>query len=286
MLTSLLLLVCVIFVSLQNVVTKFFKQKCSGGDICFSAMSAGFALLIFAAVLLFEGKFSFNLTVLLFSVLFAIAYGVSTVFLVLAIGCGSVAQTTLITSYSLLIPTFFGIIFLKETAGAATFFGIIFLAVSLFLTYYSKSDEKPTAKWIGCVILSFIGNGMCSTVQKLEPIYCDADSGNIFMIVALLMNTVFLMLFSFMREGKAETVTTVKKGWHFAAMCGLMNGVVNLLVMILNNRIAASVLFPIVSAGNLVITFLLSVALFHEKFSKRQIGGFIVGVAAVVILNL
>jgi len=127
---------------------------------------------------------------------------------------------------------------------------------------------------------------MCSTVQKLEPIYCDADSGNIFMIVALLMNTVFLMLFSFMREGKAETVTTVKKGWHFAAMCGLMNGVVNLLVMILNNRIAASVLFPIVSAGNLVITFLLSVALFHEKFSKRQIGGFIVGVAAVVILNL
>jgi multidrug transporter EmrE-like cation transporter len=47
-----------------------------------------------------------------------------------------------------------------------------------------------------------------------------------------------------------------------------------------------SILFPCVSGGGMIITYVVSRVLFKEKMTRAQTVGFFVSVASVVFLNL
>ena len=78
----------------------------------------------------------------------------------------------------------------------------------------------------------------------------------------------------------------VKVGWYAAPICGTLNGVLNLFVMLLSARMAVSLIFPLISAGGLVVTYLVSRFLYKEKLTKQKFAGFVLGAAAVVFLNI
>ena len=134
-----LMLITAVFMTGQNVVKQKYNNKCTKGTYLFSGMIAFWALAFF---LVCNRDWNYSLKLLLPSLIFAVVYAMATVFAVLAIKHGSLSITTLIISYSLLIPTFYGIIFLREPVGAFLIIGIILLAVSLWLTNYKKNDKK------------------------------------------------------------------------------------------------------------------------------------------------
>jgi multidrug transporter EmrE-like cation transporter len=49
---------------------------------------------------------------------------------------------------------------------------------------------------------------------------------------------------------------------------------------------APSVMFPVISAGGIVISFIISLVLYKEKFSIMQYIGLILGITSIVLLNL
>ena len=71
-------------------------------------------------------------------------------------------------SCSLLLPSFYGIIFLSEPIGIKLIVGIVLLVVALVMINYEKDAVPSSLKWAICAVLAFVGNGMCSVVQKLE----------------------------------------------------------------------------------------------------------------------
>ena len=77
---------------------------------------------------------------------------------------GSLGVTMLIFSYSLIIPTFYGVIVLKEPVSYFTWIGLSLLAVSLFLLNFKNETVKISLKWSVFTFMSFVGNGMCSTI--------------------------------------------------------------------------------------------------------------------------
>ena len=204
--------------------------------------------------------------------------------MVLAIAYGSLSLTSLFISYSLMIPTFYGLI-IGDSIGKGFIPGMILLVISLFLT--NKSDEKAkiSFKWIIFVVLSFVGNGMCTVVQKIQQVASNGAYKNEFMIVALAIVTLVMLIMTLFKEGK-EIKFYAKSGWHLALICGLLNGMVNLFVMILSGRMAVSLMFPLISAGGLVVTYLVSKFCYKEKLTKMQFIGFLFGLAAVVFLNI
>ena len=109
----LLILVCVIISSMQNIFKKYFGQKCSHGDFLFSALVTGFSLLFFVVSGLVTGNLPFSWEIVPYSLIFAIAYASATITGVLALRWGSLAITSLVMSYSLVIPTLWGLIVLK-----------------------------------------------------------------------------------------------------------------------------------------------------------------------------
>ena len=105
------------------------------------------------------------------------------------------------------------------------------------------------------------------------------------MIAALGLSTVVLIIASFLtkEEGLKDTL---KVGAPLSLLCGLFNGAVNYLVIYLNPFIPASVMFPVLSAGEIILIVPYSLLVRREKFTFAQWAGFAVGVVSVVLLNL
>lgn len=61
---------------------------------------------------------------------------------------------------------------------------------------------------------------------------------------------------------------------------------VNILVMLLSGMMATSLMFPLISAGGIVITYAVSRLLYKEELTKTQFIGFIAGIISVVLFNL
>ena len=282
-----LLFVTALLIALQKVTQDRYNARCSSGAFFFSGMISFVAMCFFMAI---NRNWTWNNNLLLPAVGFGLSYAAATVFVVLAIKCGSLAKTTLITSYSLLIPALAGLIILRESFGITMLIGLILLSVSLWLTNYRKDQEKnrerATLKWIVYLAIGFIGNGMCSTVQKLAPHFQGADiNQNLYMILALGISTVVLIFASFITK-ETELKSTVKVGAPLALLCGLFNGAVNSLVIYINPFIAASVMFPVLAAGGIILIFPYALLVRRETFTVAQWAGFVVGVLSVILLNL
>ena len=283
-----LLFLAALFITFQKIIQERYNTKCKSGVFFFSGMISFFAMCFFMAV---NRTWEWNVHLILPAVGFGLSYAAATVFVVLAIKNGSLAKTTLITSYSLLVPAFAGLIVLREPIGVPMAVGLVLLAVSLWLTNYRKNKaddkEKVTLKWVIYVILGFVGNGMCSTVQKLAPHFVDSAvlNQNMYMIAALGLSSVVLISSSFLTK-ETDLKATLRHGAPLSLFCGLFNGAVNYLAIYLNQFIPASVMFPVLSAGELILIFPYSLLVCHEKFTKKQWAGFAIGVVSVVLLNL
>ena len=284
MINGFLLFLIVCALSAQNILKKAFGLRVTGGVYSFSAISVCFALLVF--ILTSGGQFHFSFSLFLYSLGFAVAYCTAVVSSMQALLCGSLSLTALICQYALIIPTFYGIFFLSEKTDLLLFIGLLLLFISLLLTNLSgKKEKKPSLRWVLFVSLAFLGNGFCSTFQTAQQNAFDGQYRSEFMIMALVVTLLFLLAVVFLRERK-EMKAVLQKGTGLGAFCGLFNGLVNFLVLYLAPRMSASVMFPVIAAGGVALTALVAIAYYREKLSARQWVGVVLGMGAIVLLNL
>ena len=286
-----LYLITIIFgISIQSVLKKGYSIKNKGlGVFTFSTVSVMTACLFFIVKSGF--KFNFAPEILPYAFGFAAAYCSATIFGFLAILSGPLSLTSLATSYSLLIPTFWGIIFDKDPTSVWLYVGLVLLAASL--VFINLKDKKPTAesetkitlRWAIFAILALVTNGACSTIQPAQTEKFGGAYDSVFMVIALAIVTLFLFCFILFKE-RGEIIPSVKCGAHLMVLCGLANGLVNLFVMIASTIIPNSVMFPLISAGGIVLTWIISVFLYKEKLSMKQNIGLVLGIVSIVFLNL
>jgi len=287
----LFLLLIVFFISLQNVCAKEYNKK--GGALMFSAITVFFAVVVFVFSFFASSDGGFHLTseTLYYAVLFAVSYGSATIGTIFAIRYGSLSLTSLLSSFSLLIPTFYGILVLKESAGAFLYLGLVFLLTSLVLVNLNGRESrqknpasKSTLKWVFFVLLAFIGNGTCTVVQKMQQINQAGMYKNEFMIVALSIVCAVTLVMSLILE--KDFLKSLKSGIIYGGVRGLANGIVNLLVISLALTMPASVMFPVISGGGIALTSFISMTFYREKLSAKQIAGLVLGILSVVFLNI
>lgn len=280
----LLLLIIILGGNCQSISTKaYYKQTDNRGTYTFTALSSLIAALFFIAT---SGDgLSFPLELLPWSIGGAVAFGVTTVFNALAISCGSLALTSLIMSYSLILPTVFGIVFLNEPISPWLFAGVALLLISLFMINYKPGKAKISLRWTVYILLAFFANGSGSILQKMQQVHFNSVYNNEYMILLLLLVVLF-MTFFILKNEREEFLPIIKRGGIFGVSFGFAGGLVNLLVMILVARMAVSVMFPTISAGSLVVASCLSILLYKEKLSRNQLLGILFGIGAIIFLNL
>lgn len=123
-------------VAFQNIIKKPFTQKTSGKGVYFFGLLTSLVAMLFFIIT--SKEFFWDAGLLLYAALFAVSYIAATVFSVAAVAYGSLSITSLIISYSLMVPTVYGLVFLKDPISAGLFPRIILLIISLFLINQKK----------------------------------------------------------------------------------------------------------------------------------------------------
>ena len=280
------LIIVVICVSLQNILKKHYATKTEKQNTFLFAFFTVFAAMLFFVVQ--SGfKLEFNPAILPYCVGFAVSFCATMFGAFLAIKYGPLSITLLLTSYSLIIPTFHGVFVLNDSISLVGIIGFALLLISLFFINIKKGEEtekKFSLKWFIYLLMSFFGNGFCSLIQKLQQLKFDGDYKSEFMILALLMCCVFFIGATVICKEKIKV--GLKYCLPLGIFGGVANGVVNYLVMVLSNILPSAILYPSISAGGIVIGFVVALFVYKEKLTKTQFLGYLIGTVSVALLNL
>lgn len=214
---------------------------------------------------------------------FGLAYGVALCISMhtgfRALATGPIALTSIIASFSLIIPFLFGIAVWQESLTVGGGFGIALLLAAIALLG-GRREGGLSLRWSLYALATLAANGVCSLIQKYHQLAYPGLYRTEFMLAAL------------------ATVLALSIGMHgvqkprppFAlsgvGLCsGVMNGAANYIVLYLAATEKASVLFPMVSVANAIAVWLVGRFLFREKLRPLQAVGLLCGIAAVWLLN-
>lgn len=280
-----LLILIVIGLSAQDVTKKIYARKSSCGTYSFAAVSTLVAMVFF--VISSGGNLHFSCSYLGYAIGFGISYSAFMIFSLLAIRTGPLSLTALVISCSLILPALYGLVILSEPISLWLILGIILLLAALALINLEKKNEEKRIclKWLIFVTLGFFSNGFCSILQKAQQLSASSELRDEFMVTALFLAGILLLCCALLTERKTLPANLVK-GLPWYTLCGGANGMVNLLVLVLSKTTPASVMFPIISAGGILMTFLVSVLFYKERLSAFQLLGILFGAAAAVFLSL
>ncbi|MBR2376055.1 MAG: hypothetical protein IKA88_07185 [Clostridia bacterium] len=209
----------------------------------------------------------------------------------MAIKTGSLSLSALISSFSIIIPALYSAIVLGEKFTAWGIVGLILLFASFILVNTIEKDAKFNFKWLIFAILSFLGNGIGSTLQKahqsklLEQGIQANDYAVCFQFFAMLAVTVIFGVMLLASKPK-DFKLLVKKSGAYASATGVANAGCNILMLLLATSLSGVVLYPSVSAGLIVFTFITALILYKERFTKWQYVGYAFGIASVILLSI
>ena len=270
----------------QSSTTKLFNQSCSQSSV-FNALKSCTALGMFALTAVFG--FSFHLPTVVFGLLYGVSLCISMWAGYKALCLGPMALTSMLVSFSVIIPLIWGLTVGNETLKALQYpaFALLFLAI--ILTNADKIKVKKNTQnnyglWFLFVGITFVCNGLCSILQKQhQTLYPEAYSKEFMLFAMLLCSIVFS--FIALRKVSLKELKTVK-GKRYGILSGLANGTANFLTLVLAGLENASVLFPIISAGTILASLLCGRFLFKEKLKANHYVALAAGIAAVVLLKL
>ena len=270
----------------QCATTKLFNRHCASSAI-FNAVKAFTAFALFALIAAFD--FHFHAPTALFGVLYGVCLCISMYAGYQALCRGPMALTSMLVSFSVIIPLIWGITAGNELLKRTQSVAFIFLFFAIILTNadklrVKKSTETDYSMWLLFVFVTFVCNGICSILQKQhQTLYPEAYSKECMFFAMLLCSAVFLLAtLRKMSFGELKKV----KGKRYGVLSGLTNGIANFLTLILAGMENASVLFPIISAGTVFASLLCGKLLFKEKLKANHCAALVAGVVAVVLLKL
>jgi multidrug transporter EmrE-like cation transporter len=284
MLNILYLTGAVVTIAAQAIAKKAYNVKLGAkGAYTFNAVSVLAAALFF----LFSSgfKLDFTMETFYYSLAFSVGYGMAIIGIFLAILHGSLSLTSLVTSYSLIIPTFWGIIFYNEKMTLPLGIGLVLLCISIFLLNSKKGDGRITLAWVFFALLIFFGNGACATVQLVQQRNFEGAYKSEFMIMGLAIVAVVLGAMTFFVE-RDEILPAVKGGGIHMTLAGLFNGGANLFVMLSVSVMNASIAYPVISAGGIILTWLTSRFVYKERLSTAQNISLVLGIVSVILMNI
>ena len=279
-----LLLLCAPFVCCcQSVFQKQYTTKHERPNvILFSALTSLIALCFFFLTSGFE--LTFDVKLLPYSLGFAVCYASAWVGTVLAVQYGSMAISSLIVSFSLVFPTVYGIMLGEAVTPAIIIGAALLFAAMLLVNLKPGKKETFSVKWFVCVMVAFLGNGVCSICSNMQKRTLGDAYTHEFMIIALA--AAFLLLMSYVFMTSKNVVKELKICLPYAAGNGIANAIVNFLILTIIGNIPNTVLYPTNSALNMILMFLLSFIVYKERFSKMQYVGYALGVVSIVLLNI
>ncbi|MBQ8657752.1 MAG: EamA family transporter [Clostridia bacterium] len=265
------------------------KVKEENANIIFLFMKVLAATIFLGIIFIFQPKFCW--TTFFFALGFACSFSICLYSSFMAIKTGPLSLSALISSFAILLPSLYSVIFLGESFTKWSVIGLVLLCVSFVLINKIEKGEKFNFRWLFFVSLSFLGNGINSILQKVhqETLKSQGLNANDYavafqffaMIAVTLIFTVMLLI------KRPKNMTKIcKQGFLLAPLAGIANAGCNVLMLVLATMLSGVVLYPSISAGGIVFTFITALILYKERYTKWQYVGYSCGLISIILLSI
>lgn len=201
-----------------------------------------------------------------------------------------VGYMTVVTKMSLVIPTVFAWLYYHEEIGTLTGLGLALAVISVFLVNYRpgapvKLSDKG-AGWISIllVILLFIGTGINDIMFKVfnEEYSHSVSTTDFPVVIFAIAGIVGLLICSYqVIAGKAKFDAK-------AIIAGIVIGVPNYFSIFFFvealDYFPATVFFPVNNISLLIVTALIGLIVYREKFNLYNFVGLALAILAVILI--
>lgn len=215
-------------------------------------------------------------------VLFGVITALSNLYKMLALSAGSMHITLLITTSSMIIPTMSGLFF-GEPFNIRKLIIVFFLIAFIYLSLGKTESIKADRRWILFCTLAFIFQGSIGVLQKIHQTSIYKAETNGFLFVAFICSLIYSSL---MAKKSFNELKFTKKHFVFAVVCGICTYGMNFLNLKLSGLLPSQLFFPLVNGSAIVLSSLMSVLIFKEYLSKRQLIGLCGGIVSLIAIGL
>ena len=281
----------VFFTVSQSTVTKLYNRR-GGSALVFNALKGATALVLFAVMALVQG-FTFHLPTLFFGIAYGALLSVSMISGYKALCLGPMALTSMLVSFSVVIPLLWGLTAGEESLSPLRIVALCLLLCTILLTNADKfaamgkgetGEKRNYGLWLLLVLTTFLSNGVSSILQKQHQVFYPESYSAEFMFFAMAVCALVYVSASLFCVKPALFKET--RGKLFAAYSGVANGLASFFTLVLAGMENATVLFPIISAGTLLGVLLCGRFILKEKLRINHYLALALGAVAVVLLKL
>ncbi len=214
---------------------------------------------------------------------------VTAVNMIACIFCGQKALSKInLSLYSIfsmlggmLLPFFAGILFYEEKLTLGKILCFVIVTVALFFTFEKGQSKKGAIYYAGI----FVFNGMSGVLSKIfQESGAEKTSAAGYSVLSALMTVVIAGIVILFNLKKAEL--PAKKSYLSLVGCGLLNKVANYLLLISLANVPASVQYPMVTGGVMIVSTILGFFT-PNKPKKKEIVSLVlsfIGLMMLVIL--
>lgn len=236
------------------------------------------AFILFALWILIAGK-GIHFATAPYALVYGVCLTVSMHAGFIALSCGPMALTSIMAAMSLMIPFLWGLIFWQEQVTLLSGIGVFLLLGAVILIHYRKQGSI-SRKWLCYSMMTMVMNGACSVIQKYHQMAFPGMHQGDFMFCAMAVVFIFFLC-------KAVKKDHGPLGFSLLGACsGVLNGLANLIILVLAAEQTASGLFPLISAGNVIAAWLTGILFFRDQIRKFQLLGLFLGISGIIFMNL
>lgn len=288
MLTDYIFIVlAVVCFAAQFALTRLYEEK-AGQATASTLVMLTVTSLVGAIIFFFSegGKIQISRISLIWAALFAVIMIPYYMIGIKVLAIGSLAIYSMFMMLGgMLVPFLYGIIFLNEEISIGKIAGTVFLTLFIVLqaVWQGESTSKTQSSrknkylfFILCLVIFFI-NGMTGVIAKAHSISEGAVNEASFSTLYCAMTAV-LSLFSlliFCARNREEKIHNIKKALRIKPLfIMILLGAAayggNFLQLLAADKVPASVQFPLVSGGVIILSALVSALLFKDNLSKKE----------------
>ncbi len=280
-----ILLLCTLATTKVIIQSRFGKKMLStrADGIIFNAA------VFFTAAILFcvdipsasSGTWLFASAFALFTVIFQLSY-------TNALSLGNVSLTVMLVNLSMLLPVLLSVIVYNEHLTLGRIIGILLTVTSFILCVDTKTENRMSRSWLFLTVASILANGSIGITQKIFGASAFHNEKKEFVACSYMIAFLITLALYTAVHIKEKNSTAYKKipTYLFAASAGIVLAIFQWVNTYAISVMDGSFLFPIYSGGSIILSTLVGVLFFRDKLTSKQKISMVLGMVAVVIMNL
>ncbi len=281
----LLLLLSVLLGTAKNTLSKSLSSMSSKSSHIHITNFYTMLIAWIAFVVLNKGFTQLSMTSLVVGIVYAAFSLISQIYLLKAMKTGPVAFTSLFFSCGFIISTILGAIVYKEQIRIIQVIGILVIVVAMYISISPGSMKNFSGKWLTYSFIAFLCAGIVGFFQKFHQKSDASPELNMMLIVAFgIMTTASLIFYLLSAEHDQEVIKS--RNFLLSGLgLGLFIAFQNKNNLYLAGVLPSAIFFPISNGGIIISSTVAASLLFHEKLSKTQKLGMLLGVLAIVVVG-